>query len=179
MVRYRRKTIDLVLIIGLFFSSKFSEASELGEVALPDASVPLEQNDSQIQTAVETIAHKYLIEVKSIFKQACFDCHTNLTSYPWYYTLPVVKTKIDRDIAEAREHLDFSNDYPFMSKGTLTEDLEAIAEHLKVDSMPPLPYAVMNRKKLMSSEQKALVLRWIDESLNLLSNAGYVAYNKQ
>lgn len=177
MVRYRQKTIDLALILALFFYSELSMSSELGINAATSDSQ--ENKDPQIQAAVESIAHNYLLEVKSIFKQACFDCHTSLTSYPWYYTLPVVKTKIDRDIAEAREHLDFSNDYPFMSKGSLNEDLKAIAENLEDNSMPPLPYAVMHRTKSLNNEQKVQVIKWVDESLKLLSNAGYVAYNKR
>ena len=172
MLRRRQKTIDFALLFALFFFSEFCLSSEI------EFHQTLQKNNNpQIQAAVETIAHNYLIDVKPIFKQACFDCHTSLTSYPWYYNLPVIKEKIDRDIAEAREQLDFSNDYPFMSKGKLTDDLAAIAENLEDDSMPPLPYAVLHRTKSINNKQKETVTRWVDDSLKLLSNAGYVAYN--
>jgi hypothetical protein len=172
MLRCKQKIFFIALLSGLFFFSEFSHSSKLEENA-PSQKI----NNDQIQDAVETIAHNYLINVKPIFKQACFDCHTSLTNYPWYYNLPMIKTKIDKDIAEAREHLDFSNDYPFMSKGRLTEDLEKIAENLEEKSMPPLPYAVLHRTKSINNDQKAKIFSWVDDSLKLLTNAGYLASN--
>jgi hypothetical protein len=172
MLRSLQKTHGRAILLGLFFLSEYGLSSELEE-----SEPPQKFENQQIQDAVETIAHHYLINVKPLFKQACFDCHTNLTRYPWYYNMPVIKKKIDKDIAEAREHLDFSNDYPFMSKSRLTEDLEKIAENLEDKSMPPLPYAVVHRTKSLSSEQKKKIFSWIDDSLKLLTNAGYLASN--
>ena len=169
MLRCKQKIFDIALLLGLFIFSEFSLSSELEK-----NSAQKKINNHQIQDAVETIAHNYLINVKPIFKQASFDCHTSLTSYPWYYNLPMIKAKIDKDIAEAREQLDFSNDYPFMSKGKLTNDLEKIAENLEEKSMPPLTYAVLHRTKSISDEQKAKIIIWVDDSLKLLANAGYV-----
>jgi hypothetical protein len=176
MMRRISKTIGYALTIGLagFAEHSSSEPNrEQNPVTVPNTTSTAD--DSQLQQAIEAIAHEYFVEVKTIFKTSCFDCHTNLTSYPWYYTLPLVKTKIDRDIEEAREHLDFSNDYPFMSKKNLAEDLKAIARTIEDDSMPPLPYALFHRTKTMAPEQKEKVISWIEESLKLLSNAGYVA----
>jgi len=177
MLRSRQNKYCLTMILGLFYFASQGISSE-SDLDSDKSSTSTTGPNEDLQAAIESIAHNYLIEVKSIFKQACFDCHTNLTSYPWYYTLPVIKTKIDQDIAEAREHLDFSNDYPFMSKGKLTDDLEAIAEVLLENKMPPLPYAVLHRTKSMNDEQKKKVILWVEESLKLLSNAGFVAYNE-
>jgi hypothetical protein len=174
MLRRTQKTFDLAILVGLLFFSEFSFSSDLNE-----RSRLQKNNATHIQAAVETIAHNYLIDIKPIFRQACFDCHTNLTSYPWYYNLPVIKTKIDKDISEGREQLDFSNDYPFMSKGKLTDDLEKIAENLADNSMPPFPYTVMHRTKSINNEQKEKIIDWVNSSLKLLSNAGYVAYYEQ
>jgi hypothetical protein len=176
MMRKISKTIGYALSICLlgFAGYSFSEpVSAENPVTVTDTTNTADE--SPIKQAIEEIAHDYLVEVKTIFKSACFDCHTNLTTYPWYYTLPLVKTKIDRDIAEAREHLDFSNDYPFMSKNNLAQDLKAIAKAIEDDSMPPLPYALIHRTKTMLPEQKKQVLSWVNESLKALSNAGYVA----
>lgn len=130
---------------------------------------------SPIRAAVESIAHHYLVEIKPIFKQACFDCHTSLTEYPWYYSMPGVRSLIDNDIADGRNHLDFSNDYPFLSNGYLTDDLRAIARVMKDNSMPPLEYTLLHWSRSLQPEQKTKILAWVENSLALLGNAGYVA----
>jgi hypothetical protein len=131
--------------------------------------------NSPISAAIETIAHNYLVDIKHIFRQACFDCHTSLTEYPWYYSLPGIKDMIDSDIEDGREHLDFSNDYPFLSHAPLTDDLRAIGRVIQDNSMPPIQYRVIHWSQALEPEQKAKVLRWVEDSLAQLGNAGYVA----
>jgi hypothetical protein len=150
--------------------------TESVSTATDKESVPmLKKTNPAIHDAIETIAYNYLVDVKSIFKQACFDCHTSLTEYPWYYSLPLVKEMMEKDIEEAREHLDFSNDYPFLSHGELTSDLKAIAKSIREKTMPPLPYTVMHWSTSLNNEQKSKVLQWVEHSLTLLNKAGYVA----
>lgn len=131
--------------------------------------------NSPVHAAIETIAHNYLVDIKHIFRQACFDCHTSLTEYPWYYSVPGIRGMIDRDIENGREHLDFSNDYPFLSHAPLTDDLRAIGRVLQDNSMPPIQYTLMHWSRALQPEQKAKVLRWVEDSLAALTNAGYVA----
>lgn len=161
-------------------------------VPLPDTDEPSHESDEHgteedemvsgsiklepaVRAALETIAHNYLVDIKSIFKQACFNCHTSMTEYPWYYSVPGIKHLIDHDVAEAREQLDFSNDYPFISHGELADDLKSIGVAVRQDTMPPFSYNLMHWTDRVSSDQKQKVLQWVDHSLSLLVNAGYVA----
>src|SRR3989338_8759883 len=96
-------------------------------------------------TALTAINRDYVQNVRPIFAQKCFDCHTGQTRYPRYYSLPGVKQLIDRDIREGRKHLDVSDDFPFKSHATPQEDLEEIAEVVKENTMPPWRYWVLHR----------------------------------
>jgi len=114
------------------------------------------------------INEQYLKTVKTIFKRSCFNCHGRITHYPWYYKIPGIKQLIDHDIREAKEHLDFSNDFPFKSHETPLEDLKAISTTLKDESMPPFRYRMMHGESKLTKEEIQKVERWIKKSRELL-----------
>lgn len=110
----------------------------------------------------------YQREVKSIFQVSCFDCHSNETRYPWYSNFPFAKSLIAEDIVEAKKHLNMSGGFPFQGHGNPKEDLEAIREAIRDESMPPLRYRMMHWGSSLSEEEKAAVFQWIEESLKFL-----------
>lgn len=110
----------------------------------------------------------YKRDVKPIFQKKCFDCHSQTTKYPWYYKLPGAKQLIDGDIKEAKEHLDFSNDFPFGGHGVPVEDLEALGEVAKENSMPPFRYRILHSGSGLSEEDRRIILEWVDRSQKIL-----------
>ncbi|MBK9039223.1 MAG: heme-binding domain-containing protein [Bdellovibrionales bacterium] len=60
----------------------------------------------------------YKDKVKPIFQKKCFDCHSQNTQYPLVLQIPGARQLIDGDIEEAKEHLDFTNDFPFGGMGS-------------------------------------------------------------
>lgn len=48
-------------------------------------------------------------EVKSIFKRACYDCHSNETKLSWYDRLAPVSWLVSADVKEARKRFNLSN----------------------------------------------------------------------
>lgn len=120
---------------------------------------------------VQIIRKNYLQQIKPIFKEKCMDCHSNQTRYPWYHSVPGVRQVIDQDIVDARKHLDFSNDFPFISHATMIEDLEAIRHSISEGSMPPFSYRVLHSGSQLSDLEKKKVADWVEESLKLLNKA--------
>jgi hypothetical protein len=122
--------------------------------------------------AIERVNRAYLSRVKPVFQKSCFDCHSNQSVYPWYYKVPGAKQLIDSDIAESKEHLDFSHDFPFAGHGTPAEDLQAIADSIQEGDMPPFRYRVFHPSSKLTDEDKKTVLDWVAESQAVL-NAGH------
>lgn len=114
------------------------------------------------------INEKYLSDVKPIFQRSCFDCHSSQTQYPWYYKVPGVRQMIDADIKEAKEHLDFENDFPFKSHAMPLEDLNAIAEETQKDTMPPLMYRLMHSDTKLTEIEKNKITNWVNFSKEAL-----------
>ena len=132
--------------------------------ATPDAALAL-------KVAYGKIGEAYVQRVRPIFLEKCFDCHSNKTVYPNYYKIPGIKQYIDSDIAEGREHLDFSNDYPFVSHATPLEDLDAIKKAIEEGTMPPLLYRLMHRETAIAPDEKRLIFDWVDWSRSQLQAA--------
>ncbi|MBK9294171.1 MAG: heme-binding domain-containing protein [Oligoflexia bacterium] len=111
-----------------------------------------------------TINEFYKDKVKPIFQKKCFDCHSQNTQYPWYYKIPGAKQLIDDDLKKAKEHLDFSNDFPFGGHGTPNEDLDAIEDVTKDNSMPPFRYWILRWDSRILYEEKRIILEWVNRS---------------
>lgn len=159
----------LVILFGtmLFFSGdpfSFSIAHENQHHKLKNEQVRRDDEDAT-KKASDQIVQKYSHSVKSIFEAKCFDCHSSRTHYPWYYRLPGAKQLIDRDIREARKHLDMTLDFPFKGHSTPREDLEAIAKAVNRGTMPPWRYILMHSDLRLTDEEKETILEWIKFAL--------------
>lgn len=113
---------------------------------------------------LKSINAEYLTAIKSIFKRACFNCHSTQTQYPWYYSIPGIKQRIDSDIREAMKHMDMTNDFPFRGHGSPRKDFEAIRKTIQKNSMPPFRYRMMHWDAGITDAEKAVILKWIDEN---------------
>lgn len=117
---------------------------------------------------LEQINQSYLLHVKPIFKEKCLDCHGVGREKPWYYILPGVRSLMDRDIEEAKEHMDMSKDFPFIGHGTAKDDLEAILTTIKDESMPPLQYRLIHWSSMLTFSEKKIVEQWVQQSIQSL-----------
>jgi hypothetical protein len=122
--------------------------------------------------ALERINERYLSEVKPIFQKSCFDCHSDRTRFPWYYTLPWVKGMIDKDISEAKKHIDMTRDFPFQGQhGTPEDDLQAIEKEIREKKMPPFRYRLIHPGSGINGEERDAVFRWIRDTRRDLEGA--------
>jgi len=89
---------------------------------------------------------------RTLAVHACFDCHSNLTHWPWYSNVAPVSWLVQSDVDNGRKRLNFSEwDRP--QRGA-DEAAEKVAEK----GMPPSWYTWMHPKsRLSSAERQALV----------------------
>lgn len=118
--------------------------------------------------AMISINELYLKDIKPIFKRSCFDCHSSSTTYPWYSKMPGANQLIRNDINEAKQHLDLSNNFPFIGHGSPSEDLLAINKQVQNGDMPPLRYRFLHSNSQLSADEKAAVEAWVEKSLSIL-----------
>jgi hypothetical protein len=92
------------------------------------------------------------LEAKVLARRACYDCHSNETSWPWYSNIVPVSLLVSHDVDEARGALNFSE--WDRAQPELREITEAIGE----GSMPPPYYKWFHPDaKLTTAERQQLV----------------------
>lgn len=116
------------------------------------------------------------LETRELTVQACYDCHSNYTRWPWYASVAPVSWVVWYDVTEGREALNFTEwdrhvddnrvdpDDPFPPK-TLNEKIE---EEIRSGRMPPRTYRLLHPEaRLSDAEQDALIdglLRSIEQT---------------
>ncbi|MBD3169416.1 MAG: hypothetical protein GF307_08025 [candidate division Zixibacteria bacterium] len=113
-------------------------------------------------------------QLRPVFKRCCFDCHSNETEFPWYYKLPIAKQIINHDVEEGRDELLFEGGFPFKSDREPHKDLAEIKEVIEEGEMPPWKYTIIHRSAKLTDKEKSRIIDWVDSSLAILENAGYM-----
>jgi hypothetical protein len=101
--------------------------------------------------------------VQTILKNACFDCHSNNTVYPWYSNIQPVGWFLARDIKLAKENLNFSEFGTYNQRRRLSK-LNAIADEINENAMPLPSYRLMHKDARLLPEEKRLLISWAENS---------------
>lgn len=89
-------------------------------------------------------------ETEQLWQQACADCHSNETRYPFYSYIAPVGWLVMHDVREGRSHLNVSE-----GRGINAEEMVEVIE----DGEMPLPlYLPLHPEANLSDEQKTALI---------------------
>ncbi len=97
-------------------------------------------------------------ETEQLMRQACYDCHSNETVWPWYSNIAPVSWLVVKDVNEGRAKLNFSTGHGEMESDELIEQIER-------GTMPPRIYLTMHSDANLTDTQKADLIAGIRASL--------------
>lgn len=129
---------------------------------------PVHNISSQVST---TDISKVIIvpdTLLSLLKNACYDCHSNNTLYPWYSNIQPMGWLMAYHIKHAKSQLNFS-DFGSYSKRRQLSKLDGIANSIKDDIMPLKSYKIMHKSAQLSSDEKTLLINWTQQVIDSLS----------
>lgn len=106
--------------------------------------------------------------VQSVFKTACYDCHSNNTNYPLYVHIQPMGWLMAWHIKNGKENLNFS-EFGSYSKRKQFNKLRAIETSIKEGSMPISSYTLMHSNARLGREDKKLITDWISITKDSLS----------
>jgi Haem-binding domain len=97
---------------------------------------------------------------RTLAARACFDCHSNLTSWRWYSNVAPTSWLIQSDVEGGRSQFNFSEwDKPQdVSLGDLTDSIRS-------GSMPPWFYLLPHPGARLSSAEKDALIRGLVATL--------------
>jgi hypothetical protein len=125
------------------------------------------QNSQDLSTDISSVV---IIPdtVLTLLKDACYDCHSNNTNYPWYSNIQPVGWLMAHHIKEAGSELNFS-DFGSYSQRKQLSKLEGIGNSIEDDIMPPMYYKIMHRSAQLSTAEKLSLIKWVQQSMDSLS----------
>lgn len=98
-------------------------------------------------------------EVAAVLKTACYDCHSNQPTYPWYTNVAPVAWWIKNHINEGSKHLNFSIWQTYTVKRK-DHKLEECVEMIEEGEMPMNSYTWMHPEAKLTDAQKQLLIDW-------------------
>jgi uncharacterized membrane protein len=150
----RSKKLLLVLLI-IFIAMQFIR--------------PARNKNTQLLATDFTKLYMVPDTIQAVLQNACFDCHSNNTSYPWYSNIQPMALIMARHIKNGKEKLNFS-DFGSNTTRKQISRLKGIANQIKDDEMPIASYKAMHKKANLTKEEKILIIDWMNKTADSLSS---------
>lgn len=97
-------------------------------------------------------------QTQALAQRACFDCHSNQTTWPWYAYVAPASWLITRDVTEGRREMNFDNWQAALAKRDRFPLDERIQREVSRGDMPPSYYVWLHpNAKLTADEQQQLI----------------------
>jgi len=106
--------------------------------------------------------------VQAVLKNACYDCHSNNTNYPWYSNIQPMGWLLAKHIRQGKEALNFSEFGSYSPRRQLSK-LSGIANSIKDDIMPLSSYKLIHKNAQLNTNEKTLFIKWAQRSKDSLS----------
>lgn len=103
-------------------------------------------------------------QTADLVHRACYDCHSNLTVWPWYAHIAPISWLLARDVNGGRQHLNFTEwNQP-------QKHAKDVAAQVKQGDMPPWFYLPMHPAARLSDAEKQALIAGAEKTLGPQEN---------
>jgi hypothetical protein len=105
--------------------------------------------------------------IQKILRNACYDCHSNSTIYPWYANIQPVGWWLGKHIRDGKRQMNFDE---FSSYRPLRQyrKLKEVGDQIKSDEMPLPSYRIMHTESRLTAAEKEALLSWTQSLRDIL-----------
>ena len=131
--------------------------------------IPYEKNESANYEFDISKSYNIPDNVQTIFKNACNDCHTNQTIYPWYSQIEPVGYWLNSHVTDGKRHLNFS-EFTNRPLAIQYHELEEVVEVMEEKEMPLDSYTNfgLHPEANLSDEEREILINWAKEQMAYL-----------
>ena len=126
------------------------------------------RNQSNDQTYHVSTKYPMPPEVEAILKPACYDCHSNYTTYPWYANVQPVASWLAGHVNEGTKHLNFS-EWTKRKVAVQNHKFEEIIESQETQWMPLNSYTWTHHDAKLTDQQRETIKAWAKSNMDSLS----------
>ncbi|MDO7170616.1 heme-binding domain-containing protein [Mariniflexile sp. AS56] len=98
-------------------------------------------------------------DVKLILKETCYDCHSDVTRYPWYNKITPVNYWLANHVKDGKKHFNVSN-WEGNSIKRKDHKFEELIEMVEAKEMPLESYTWTHDEAKLTEMQIASVIEW-------------------
>ena len=98
-------------------------------------------------------------DVKLILKESCYDCHSDVTRYPWYNNITPVNYWLAEHVKDGKKHFNFS-DWVGNSVKRKDHKFEELIEMVEEKEMPLNSYTWTHSEAKLNDAQIKSVVDW-------------------
>jgi hypothetical protein len=106
------------------------------------------------------------LKVRDKLQQACGDCHSNQTNWPWYSHIAPLSWWIHNHVRQGQRELNFS-EWDTYTVAQRRRELESICGVTSMGRMPPASYALMHPQAKLSVHDKNAICAWANSEAEL------------
>jgi len=97
-----------------------------------------------------------------LVKRACYDCHSNETTWPWYSNVAPMSWLIQHDVDEGRQRLNFSEWGVIRGEG-----VNRIGNAIQEGEMPPIQFTLIHPEARLTEQEKTILISGLSKSLSM------------
>lgn len=142
------KIAGFAIVAALIIIQFIQPASNLGRQALPTDLTKTIQVPKNVET---------------ILKRACYDCHSNNTTYLWYDNIQPARWLVEYHIRHGKAALNFSEFGTYSARKQMNK-LKAISNSMKEESMPIPSYTKIHATARLTKEEREQIILWADNA---------------
>ncbi len=106
-------------------------------------------------------------DVKTILANACNDCHSNNTRYPWYANLQPVHWWLEKHVKDGKKHINY-DEYTNRPLRYQYHKMEETIEMVKEGEMPLNSYTWTHKDAKLTDEEKAKLTGWAQSVMDTM-----------
>jgi hypothetical protein len=130
---------------------------------------PVRNQSEQVLSTDITKTFTVPDSILNILKTSCYDCHSNNTNYPFYTNIQPIGWMMDRHIKNGKDKLNFSEFGGYTQRRQISK-LSSIISQIEDDNMPLSSYTIMHKDAILTKENKALIMDWLNKTKDNLSS---------
>lgn len=129
---------------------------------------PARNKSGQVLPTDFSNVHAVPDSLQVILHNACYDCHSNNTNYPWYANIQPMAWIMAKHIKDGKDKLNFSDFGSYTNRRQISK-LKGVANQIKDDEMPISSYKLMHKNANLTTEEKSLIMDWMNKTADSLS----------
>ncbi|WP_417874800.1 heme-binding domain-containing protein [Xanthomarina gelatinilytica] len=97
--------------------------------------------------------------IKAILKESCYDCHSNVTRYPWYNNITPVNYWLADHVTDGKKHFNMSN-WEDLSTKKKDHKFEELIEMVEEKEMPLSSFTWTHTEAKLTDAQIQDMVSW-------------------